>query len=520
MMKPSQANHHMGKFLKEFRLVQRAKFGSTIAFARLYDACVERVYRYVYFLAPNTKAAEGITFQVFFKAWEHLDRFRILNSSFIVWLYSIAQDQIGAYYRTHTKIVDPDNDFKMTVRGGGFKKEIQVIRDGLHSLTVEQQQVLVLKFIVGMSNKLVGRVITRPAGDIAYLLLQSVRDMTKYLQGTELKAETKGSQRVFEQLLMKLTSGVSILDECWARYPEYLDQLEPLLETALLLNLGRDVKPLPAFTAYTHDALIQYIRSHPRQSKNIVMPVFRRTAPAFAMLVLAFLITGTVQAQAALPGDPFYVWKRTSEQVWRAISPDPAVTDIALAERRLVEWVAVANDPVHNTSAKKDYLEAVARLGYKGDVRSLARVVPVIQSQMQTLDEAGLPTPELDDYLVDMLTPIAIIPTVTPTATETSTPTAANTPTSTTVETATPTATPTATDTPTSTATPTATATEILTATATFVPTETEVPTEVMPTATELPTEIAPTATELPTEMATTVVTIFNFDAVPTEQIP
>ena len=139
---------------------------------------------------------------------------------------------------------------------------------------------------------------------------------------------------------MRLLNGTFTLDECLLLYPEYATQLSPLLETALLLNIGRDVEPLPTFTAYTRSALTQYIQSHPRQ-RQIVIPVIQRTALTFAVLVAALLVTGTVQAQSALPGDTFYTWKRTSEQVWRAISPDPVATDIILAERRLNEWIAV-----------------------------------------------------------------------------------------------------------------------------------------------------------------------------------
>jgi len=460
------------------RLVGQAKSGDVNAFVNLYDAYVERVYRYIDFLAPNTRVAEGLTFQVFFKAWENLDRYQIVNSSFVVWLYSIAQDQIIVYYRTHKKAVDPDDDFTMAVRGGDFKKEFQVIRNGLHFLTTEQQQILVLKFIVGMSNRLIGRVITRPTGDVGILLLQGLQALTGYLKETELRIEMKGFQGIFEEYLLKLSNGSSILDECWARYPEYSDQLVPLLETALLLNLGRDVKPLSAFTAYTHDALIQYIQSHPRRPKIIVAPALRRTALSFAMLAAVFLVTGTVQAQSALPGDAFYAWKRTSEQAWRALSPDPVATDIILAERRLNEWIALSNDSVRSTSARFNYFEALSRLKSTNDEEGLTRIVPALQLQQQTLEDAGLASTELDNYLIDAVAgglpttvPIQDVPTE---AVSTAVPVSASTH-----------GEPTQAEDPIE-----------------IVPIETEVPTEIVPIETEDPTEIAPIETEDPTEIA------------------
>jgi RNA polymerase sigma-70 factor (ECF subfamily) len=416
MMNSSYANRLMEMFPEEFRLIHEAKSGDANAFVELYDVCVERVYRYIHFLVPTNGIAEGLTFQVFLKAWEQLDRYQIFGSSFVVWLYSVARNQVTAYYRTHKKTVVPDNDFTLAVRGGNFRQEFQAIRDGLRFLTGEQQQVLILKFIVGMPIKDIARAEKMRESDVRILQMQGLQVFAEHLKKTELTIDLKGFQRILEECLMRLSNGIFTLDEYLLLYPEYATQLSPLLETALLLNLGRDVVPLSTFTAYTRSAVIQYMRSHPRQPQ-IVMPMFQRTALTFAMLVAAFLVTGTAHAQSALPGDSFYSWKRTSEQVWRAFSLDPVASDITLAERRLNEWIAVANDPTRSSGAKSDYLEVLARLESTKDVENLTLIVPALQLQQQTLDDAGLTTSELDNYLIDVAdtppvdTPIQGIPT-------------------------------------------------------------------------------------------------------------
>ena len=122
------------------------------------------------------------------------------------------------------------------------------------------------------------------------------------------------------------------------------------------------------------------------------MPVIQRTALTFAVVVAALLVTGTAQAQSALPGDTFYAWKRTSEQVWRALSPDPVATDIILAERRLDEWIAVSKDPSRSAGAKVAYLEALTKLGSGNnrDVKTLTLILPSLQSQQRTLNHCWL----------------------------------------------------------------------------------------------------------------------------------
>ena len=362
MINASYTNRLVEMFPEEFRLIHQAKSGDANAFVQLYDAYVDRVYRYVYFLAPNNGVAEGLAFQTFLKAWEQIDRYKIFGSSLIIWLCSIARNQVVAYYRTHKKTVALDNDFTLAVKGGNFIQEFQVIRECLRFLTEEQQQVLNLKFILGMSIKDIARALKMREDDVRILQMHGLLVFTEHLKKTELGIDLKGFQRILDECLIRLfNDNIFTVDECLLLYPEYTTQLSPILETALLLNLGHDVEPLPAFTAYTRSAVTQYVQSHPRQ-RQIVMPVYQRTALTFAVLIAALLVTGTAEAQSALPGETFYTWKRASEQVWRAISPDPVATDIILAERRLDEWIAVAKDPSRSGGAKTAYLELLTVL--------------------------------------------------------------------------------------------------------------------------------------------------------------
>jgi RNA polymerase sigma factor (sigma-70 family) len=483
MMNSSGTNLFLEILPKEISLVQQAKSGGATAFVELYDAYVERVYRYIYFLAPNNGVAEGLTFQVFLKAWDHIDHCKIFGSSFIVWLCSVARNQVATYYRTHKKTVAPDNDFTLAVKGGNFIQEFQVIREGLRFLTEEQQQVLNLKFIVGMPIKDIARAIKMREDDVRTLQMNSLQVFAEYSKKIELRIDLKRFQRSLEGCLTRLLNGTFTLDECLLLYPEYASQLSPLLETALLLNLGRDVEPLPTFTAYTRSAVTQYMRSHPRQ-RRIVMPLIQRTALTFAVLIAALLVTGTAEAQSALPGDTLYTWKRASEQVWRAISPNPVATDVTLAERRLYEWIAVAKDPSRSAGAKTAYLESLTSLRSRNnDVETLTVIVPVLQLQQAELNNAGLAASELDNYLIvakanlpdDVI--IQVVPTQIASTSTIIPPTATEIP-------------PTATEVP-------STATDV-------PPTATDVPptaTDVPPTATEVPptpTDVPPTATDVP----------------------
>jgi hypothetical protein len=314
----------------------------------------------------------------------------------------------------------------------------------------------------------------------------------------------KDFQRILEECLTRLSNGTATVDECLARYSEHAEQLKPLLQTVSLLKRGREVVPSPTFTAFARFALIEHARAHPRQQRAFALSW--RMAMPLAMLVVALLVTGTVHAQSALPGDIDYGWKRTSEVAWRALAPDPVAADIILAERRLNEWIAVANDPALSTGAMNSYQDALSKLKSTDDVEALALIVPVLQSQQRSLNDAGLSTSTLDDYLIEAtdLLPVKVPTQITPTEIV---PTTILMSTSTHVAPTTTDVPPTVTDVP-------PTATDIPPTATDIPPTATEVP----PTATEVPpTEVPPTEVP-PTEVPPTEVP--PTEAPPTEAPP
>jgi hypothetical protein len=201
---------------------------------------------------------------------------------------------------------------------------------------------------------------------------------------------------ILDRCLDEIASGASNLDECLLRHPEHAAQLKPLLESAAHLHQGREVRPSAAFKARTRAQLTLHMQAHPRAKVRSGF-VFWRLTTSLAVIILALLSTGTVYAQGALPGDPFYEWKRASEHVWRAVSPDPVGTDIALANRRIDEMNAVSEDPVRKAEALEGYWDVVTRLESELDAETLKNILPVVDVEQSPLkdskDDSKLPAP-------------------------------------------------------------------------------------------------------------------------------
>src|SRR4030095_5049817 len=175
----------------ETPLVRRATSGDSEAFAQLYDAYIARVYRYIYFRVTDDAAAEDLTSQVFLKAWESLDRYEMGSSPFVAWLYTIARNLVIDYYRTKKESVPLEDVHTLThnetpVEEVESRFDLQAMRDALQFLTDEQQQVLILKFIAGLPNENIARIMNKREGAVRALQMRALQTMAKYMENKEL----------------------------------------------------------------------------------------------------------------------------------------------------------------------------------------------------------------------------------------------------------------------------------------------------------------------------------------------
>jgi RNA polymerase sigma-70 factor, ECF subfamily len=177
---------------EEARLVDQAKAGDPQAFARLYDASVERVSRYIYFRVSDQSDLEDLVSQVFLKAWEKLDSYKLGSSPFIAWLYTIARNLVIDHYRTKRENLPLDDaihlpsDLQMPDEQAQTQFDLEAMRDGLQSLSADQQQALVLKYIIGLPNDSIAKIMNKQEGTVRGLQMRGLQTLAKYMKKKEL----------------------------------------------------------------------------------------------------------------------------------------------------------------------------------------------------------------------------------------------------------------------------------------------------------------------------------------------
>ena len=191
-VKNARTAHQDPPLLEETRLVGQAKSGNPEAFAKLYDAYVERVSRYIYFRVAEDCDMEDLVSQVFLKAWENLDRYKPGTSPFIAWLYTIARNLVIDHYRTKKnnlpleEAIAMPSELELPDETAQTRFDLEAMRDALQALSKDQQQALVLKYIAGLPNDSIARIMNKQEGTVRGLQMRGLQTLARYMKAKEL----------------------------------------------------------------------------------------------------------------------------------------------------------------------------------------------------------------------------------------------------------------------------------------------------------------------------------------------
>ncbi len=197
-----------GRDPEEASLALRARAGDAEAFGELYELHVDRIYRYVAYRVATQAEAEDLTEQVFLKAWEAMPRYEERGLPFRAWLFRLAHNLVIDHYRVrradvplsvvlgadldnrHPALPDPQAELEA-------RQEVDELRSALGELGEEQRQVVLLRFVEGMSHSEVATVLGKSEGAtraIQHRALHALARALRLLRGTD-EPEVRESPR-------------------------------------------------------------------------------------------------------------------------------------------------------------------------------------------------------------------------------------------------------------------------------------------------------------------------------------
>lgn len=173
----------------EETLVERAK-EDPAAFGALYKKYVKKIYNYIYYRIGDHRDAEDLTARTFYRALSNLDSFKWQGVPFSAWLYRIAHNLVANWHRHRNRHKTIPLD-KLSLRAkrrvhparlAEANEEKEVLLAAIRRLNPDRQQLLILKFVEGMTNAEIGRVMGRSEGAIKSLYHRTLIALRKDLK--------------------------------------------------------------------------------------------------------------------------------------------------------------------------------------------------------------------------------------------------------------------------------------------------------------------------------------------------
>jgi RNA polymerase sigma-70 factor (ECF subfamily) len=167
----------------------RAAQADRRAFDRLYRRYVERVYSYAFYRLADHHDAEDVTERTFLAALAAIDDFTEQGASFRAWLFRIAHNAIANAHRSRRRrptapISAAENHPASGADPAGVVARAddgRAIRAALARIPDDRRQVIILRFVDGLSAREIGAVLDRSEGASRVLLHRALRDLAREL---------------------------------------------------------------------------------------------------------------------------------------------------------------------------------------------------------------------------------------------------------------------------------------------------------------------------------------------------
>lgn len=149
-------------------------------FINIYQAHVERIYRYCLFRTNSYQDAEDITAEVFVRFLENYDK--VQQDRLSAWLFKVAGNLCINRYRKAARLRHSEEQLEMVQGHFNLPWENEEIWQSLKSLNPKQQQVIYLRVIEDMSFRDVARFLGKREGTVKMLFYRGIKALESILK--------------------------------------------------------------------------------------------------------------------------------------------------------------------------------------------------------------------------------------------------------------------------------------------------------------------------------------------------
>lgn len=169
------------------------------AFGAIYDAYVDRIYRFIYFKVASAEQAEDLTSEAFLKAWQYLkEKKEVPNLQAL--LYTVARTVVIDHYRAtatergNVSLDESIGDSSVEISSEKFLKDVEttfdvsLVLEKLRHLKEEYRDVIIMKHLDEMSAGEIAEVLGKSSTNVRVLLHRATRALADAI-GHDLKED-------------------------------------------------------------------------------------------------------------------------------------------------------------------------------------------------------------------------------------------------------------------------------------------------------------------------------------------
>lgn len=178
--------------IQEKLLLAKIKAQDPEVFSEVYNLYIDQIYRYIYFKVATREEAEDLTSEVFLKTWQYLFGSQKEVKNLKALLYQIARNLVVDFYRqkSQIEILDDENILERIEDSRqqnlllkiDHKAEIVTVEQGLKKLKDEYREVIILKYLEGLDNWEIAKIINKSKGAVRVLLHRALKVLKGYLE--------------------------------------------------------------------------------------------------------------------------------------------------------------------------------------------------------------------------------------------------------------------------------------------------------------------------------------------------
>jgi RNA polymerase sigma-70 factor, ECF subfamily len=171
-------------------------------FEKIYDAHVEKIFRFVYLKVNSKDDAQDITSQVFLKTWDSFSKGDSLKNP-KAFLYKVARNMVIDYYRKNREgssqkvnsfrkevsiesVIVPDKEMRAD-EIALLNSEIEEVKEALFKINEDYQNVIILYYLNELTSFEIAELLEKPESSVRVLIHRGVTALRKELKGKKKK---------------------------------------------------------------------------------------------------------------------------------------------------------------------------------------------------------------------------------------------------------------------------------------------------------------------------------------------